>query len=155
MPACLKDAYRSPIIQTQVNEIPQTSERLGDFNNEFKLPKYVPPEQYPLQMTPTWEPKKDDTPMDDCEELIARVLNNRYCRQILRRIFASDTTSCEQCGGGRRTEDRISTESAESTASTASTEWTSSPMIIYCLVGLLILCVLEILFKMGQKFARS
>lgn len=76
---------------------------------------------------------------DDCDELINRVLTNRYCRRILKKLLidADDPELHELPEFNKIIESSIDPETIKN-------------IVVYGLLGLLILCILNLVFKIGQ-----
>jgi hypothetical protein len=73
-------------------------------------------------------------PSEETTELINRVLANKYCRQLLRQILTEQT-------GGQPSKTSFDSE-------------TIKTIIMYCLGGLILLCLFDLMVKIGQLLKR-
>lgn len=80
------------------------------------------------QMRPRNEPSEKTI----CDDLINKVLSNKYCRRMLRKILMEEDEIVQPSRGTLFESDMIRN------------------IIIYCLGGLLLLFIVELLFKLGQ-----
>lgn len=78
-----------------------------------------------------------------CHELISKVLANKYCRQILKKILVETDSPMEQTGG-----------SGNNLSSSLLTSETIKNLVVYCLGGLLVLCLIEVVSRIGQFLRR-
>jgi hypothetical protein len=85
-------------------------------------------------------PSSDDRAIDDrsvdtnehaCNALIQKVLTNKYCRTLLRKIFMEEPNTIEGFTGNLESK-------------------TTQNIIIYCLGGLIVLIIIDLLFRLGQ-----
>jgi hypothetical protein len=95
-------------------------------------------------------------PPSDCDDLINKVLTNRYCRRILRKILLADEDDEDTEGNERKTKTKKKLppfkkiiEGFSASAFTFDVE-TIKNIVIYGLIGLLLLCILDLIFKIGQ-----
>ena len=142
MPAGIKEAYKS--------SYQCSNDGQGEYNTNYRLPDYKPsfsypslhptdnsgpsePSEapYPITTTSTPFPTSVPQPKPDYDDLINQVLENPYCRRILRKLLADDSNKMTGGGGGVDSE-------------------TIKHIIVYSLCGLLILCLLELFIKFGQ-----
>lgn len=152
----------------------------SDFNTQYKVNKLPPYQPYPtlhpingpnedldLNLDPHqgagWVQQRrlctnsssseisSDGSSENVSELLHRVLANKYCRKILQQIF---TTGSEQIGG--KTEDELDpngigrTTKANKTPKSNFDSDTIKMIIMYCLGGLILLCLFDLLIKVGQ-----
>jgi hypothetical protein len=79
---------------------------------------------------------------ESCETLIMKVLSNRHCRQLLKKILNEDDSKIPQYKG---IIEGFTTHFQSTTVKS---------IIVYCLAGLLILCLLELLIKFAQALKK-
>ena len=140
----------------------QEQEHVPDFNQQYKLPDYQPSARYPAlhpYSSPTMsngENKSEtrgETPCEvNCEDLVNRVLSNKKCRQLLKRFFTDtdvdDTGVGVDADVGRRTRSRSMIDDLFDSV-------TFRQLVIYCLGGLIILCILDFFVQLGILMANA
>jgi len=101
------------------------------------------------------EPKEPKEPNKEtiektCDDLIHQVLTNKKCRQILKRILLeNDKDSDDEPDNEHATRKTRVSEGLASHIQNLDSD-TVKNILIYSIGGLLLLCVLDLLFKMGQ-----
>lgn len=91
------------------------------------------------------DPNSDPDPR--CEQLINQVLSNRKCRQLLKKLLLDDEDRLPPFKGSQQI------EGFETSTTDFWSKDTIKSIVIYCLTGLLILCVLDLFLKLGQVIA--
>jgi len=154
MPAGIKDAFRSPSSYLnpsnnsyELNSFNKNS--LGDTNTNYvlttKLPDYSP---YPRLEAQTehkgvveQDPHEPCYLKEDTTDLINRVLSNKKCCSILKKILIDE-----------KDDDiiNVKTEKKDVIEGFSFNEYNVRNIIIYCLSGILLLCILELIFKIVQ-----
>ena len=199
----LLPSYGTSRCNSRNNHPPQTTQAplaYSDHNNfyqlssngpEKKLPKYSPPKYPELDFDSEGEivtenelefatkpleetESESESEQDSCEELIRRVLSNRYCCKILRQILNSPTSSrpkgdlshnnrlpthsvspqkvASQRGKGTERGTGTETEVVEGFATNKPASFLESKnFLVYCLGGLILLCVLEIIYRIARS----
>lgn len=118
---------------------------------EFKPKRHKEPTGHtgtkvPTGPTGTKVPNKETT----CDDLIHQVLTNKKCRQILKRILLeNDTDSDNEPDNEPATRKTRVSEGLAGHIQNLDSD-TVKNILIYSIGGLLLLCVLDLLFKMGQ-----
>jgi len=92
----------------------------------------------------------------DCDDLINKVLANKYCRRILKRLLLDNDTDEQTHVQRSHTKSKENVSSFNKVIEGFNTSVfsfdsnTVKNIIIYGLMGLLILCILDLVFKIGQ-----
>jgi hypothetical protein len=151
------DSIRNEYYQentANVGQIANVGETNSNYQLHSKLPDYTP---YPA-LHPTEDPHQGAgfiNPQEPCylkdkesestyDDLINRVLANKYCRKILKKLLVDEDEAKIVEGfetGGFETRGGFKFDSE-----------TIRSIIIYCLCGLLLLCILELVFKIGYMY---
>jgi len=181
MPAEINEAFISPSDNSHqsygvLNEHDQ-SQVSSKSGNCQSMPKYQPFSRYPtlhpfgdddsdsnllrdphqgagwIQPTdPTYLTGNDCAPpirngTTDCDQLISQVLANEYCRRILKKLLLNNEN--------KKTTSSNSLIEAFVTNNHILDTISIKNIITYCLGGILILCVLEIIFKITLVMTHS
>lgn len=183
MPAGLKEAFKSYLDDDELSHTNKNQRMVrnvekergeeivsnGDFNTNYKLPKYQPTFTYPA-MHPISDNCDPKNPQQDAgwikttepcylqqqlqpqhngngngkgngktttdDDLLNKVMSSKYCRRILKKIFKKNNNIVETFSNSNSNSNNITIDPT-----------TIKNIIIYCLGGLILLCIFEIIVQ--------
>ena len=93
------------------------------------------------------------SPIDECDNLINKVLSNQRCRQILKKLLTSEEEKDKLLSSYKKITEAFS-EVAPDQLCLGLNQNTIKTVLIYSLGGLLILCILDLFVRLGQILSR-
>jgi hypothetical protein len=171
------ESIHNEAVQAHMNRDFNTNYRLDDsdsshLSHSSPLPKYTPSmrettdeddsdsesdliEFRPKRTNGTKDPKgpknaHKETTKTFCDDLIHQVLTNKKCRQILKRILLEDDNDNDNDNDNGPTIKNTRVSKGFTNPIQHVDSDTVKNILIYSTGGLLLLCVLDLLFKMGQ-----
>ena len=89
-----------------------------------------------------------------CDDLINRVLTNQYCRRILRKLLLDKESDEDEVDAKKLPPFKPICEGFTSQTQFLDPE-TIKNIFIYCIGGLILLCAMELVFKIGHLTSRA